>query len=149
MVDAMDEDSMWDGFAGAVVRLAFPDGTRLLEPRSGGDVGEFPFGAPVHIVTAYNPAGIEIDEQANIDRHRRLGDAVAGFSTVATVGSAPDGSMPEPGFALQEVELSEALDLAREFGQRAIYRWTPDELAVIGVDELRHRRLGWSLTELR
>lgn len=149
MADTVDEDSMWDGFAGAVVHLTFPDGVRCLAPRPDGEVGEFPFDAPVHIVTAYNPAGIEIDEQANIDRHRRLGDAVAGVDTVTTVGSAPDGSMPEPGFALLELQLDEALDLARAFGQRAIYRWTPDELDIVGVDEPHHRRLGWSLTELR
>lgn len=140
---------MWEGFAGAVVRLELPAGGALLEPRPPGDVGVFPFAAPVHIVTAYNPAGCEIDEETNIDRHRDLDIAVSGLETIPTVGSAPDGSMPEPGFGLLDVSLSDALDLARDFGQRAIYQWTYDALTIVGVDEPHRRRLGWSLTEHR
>ncbi len=140
---------MWEGFAGAVVRVELSTGGVVLEPRPPGDVGVFPFAAPVHIVTAYNPAGFEIDEETNRTRHLALGMAVTGRATIPTVGSAPDGSMPEPGFALLEVSLSYALDLARDFGQRAIYQWTSDALHIVGVDEQHRRRLGWSLSEHR
>lgn len=140
---------MWEGFASAVVRLELSAGDALLEPRPPGDVGVFPFAAPVHIVTAYNPAGFEIDEETNRSRHRALGMAVAGLATIPSVGSAPDGSMPESGFALLEVSLGYAIDLARDFGQRAIYEWTSDALHIVGVDEPHRRRLGWSLSEHR
>ena len=140
---------MWDGFAGAVVRLELSTGGVLLEPRPPGEVGVFPFAAPVHIVTASNPAGSEIDEAANMVRHRLLGIAVTGLDVIPTVGSAPDGSMPEPGFGLLGVSLDTALDLAREFGQRAIYQWTSDALTIVGVDEPHRRRRGWSLSGRR
>jgi hypothetical protein len=143
------DNEMWDGFAGAVVRLELSGGVVLLEPRPPGDIGVFPFDGPVHIVTAYNPAGLEIDEETNRARHRALGLTVAGLATIPTVGSAPDGSMPEPGFALLQVSLGDALDLARDFGQLAIYRWTFAALDIIGVDEPHRRRLGWSVSEER
>ena len=56
---------VWDGFAAAVVRVSLPDGDRRLEPRPPGVVGEYPFDGPVHIITAYNPAGVEADAEAN------------------------------------------------------------------------------------
>jgi hypothetical protein len=143
----MSDDAMWDGFAGAVVRIDLPDGTAaVLAPRPSGEVGRFPFESAVHIVTAYNPAGVEIDESANADRHRRLAAETAELDTVDTVGSAPDGSMPEPGVGLLSVTTEHAIALGRAFGQRAIYRWTPDALVIVGVDEPHQRALGWSLT---
>jgi hypothetical protein len=144
---AVNDDAMWDGFAGAVVRVELPDGTAaILAPRPSGDVGRFPFESAVHIVTAYNPAGIEIDGAANADGHRRLEVETAALDTFATVGSAPDGSMPEPGVGLVSVTTEHAIALGRAFGQRAIYRWTPDALVIVGVDEPQQRALGWSLT---
>ena len=61
----MNDNAIWDGFAHAVVRLDLPTGHVVLAPKPLGDIGLFPFGAPVHIVTAYNPAGIEIDEETS------------------------------------------------------------------------------------
>lgn len=142
----MSGDSMWEGFAAAVVRVELPDGGARLEPRPAGDVGVFPLAGPVFIVTASNPAGLAIDDTANEVRHRLLGEAVAGIDTFPTVGSAPDGSMAEPGFALSGVSLDHALGLAREFGQRAIYHWTAEALTIVGVDEPEQVQLGWALS---
>ena len=138
---------MWDGFAGAVIVLELVTGRALLEPAPPGEVGLFPFAAPVHIITAYNPAGVEIDDETNVARHGLLAAAVAGLEAIASVGSAPDGTMAEPGFALFGVPFDRALDLARQFGQRAFYRWTPRALIIVGVDEPVRRDLGWTLTE--
>ena len=131
----------------AKIVLELVTGRALLAPASPGDVGVFPFPAPVHIITAYNPAGVEIDDETNVARHGLLGAAVAGFEVIASVGSAPDGTMAEPGFALLGVPFRQALDLARQFGQRAFYRWTPQALGIVGVDEPVRRHLGWTLTE--
>jgi hypothetical protein len=139
---------MWNGFASAVIALELATGRALLEPAPPGDVGVFPFPAPVHIITAYNPAGVETDDDANITNHRLLGDAVAGLDVIASVGSAPDGSMAEPGFALLGVPFGDALRLARRFGQRAFYRWTPEALIIVGVDEPVRHELGWRLSEI-
>lgn len=139
---------LWDGFAAAVVRVSLPDGDRRLEPRPPGVVGEYPFDGPVHIITAYNPAGVETDAEANEASHAALGAALRSHTTVATIGSAPDGSMAEPGFAVLGLELDAAVELGRRFGQAAIYRWTADALAIVGVDDTRQVEMGWSVVRL-
>lgn len=142
----MSGESLWEGFAAAVVHLELPTGTVLLEPRPVGDVGAFPFEGPVHIVTAYNPDGLQIDDEANMSRHRELMLATAGFITIPSIGSALDGSMREPGFALIDASLTDSVALGRRFGQVAIYQWTADALTIVGVDEVHHLRLGWALS---
>lgn len=138
---------MWEGFAGAIVRIGFATGAVVLTPEVDGEVGTFPFDSPVHIITAYNPAGIEINGAANELTHQTLGVAVNGYDTFPTVGSARDGSMAEPGYAVLGLELDEAIELGRRFGQVAIYRWTADALTIVGVDEPTELRLGWTLSE--
>ena len=54
--------------------------------------------------------------------------------------------MPEPGYAVLDVSLDTAVEIGREFGQRAIYRWTDDALSIVGVDEPVRLRLGWRLS---
>jgi hypothetical protein len=139
------EDVMWDGFAQAIVEVGLTDGPAVLRPAAPGRVGVFPFDRPMHILTAYNPAGRVTDAADNAARHEALGDALAGLQIVPTVGSAPDGTLREPGYGLLGADLGQALDLARAFGQRAIYQWTQDALSIVGVDEQVQIDLGWSL----
>lgn len=138
---------MWDGFAEAVVRIELTTGPVLIVPGDAEAPGAdaFPFDSPVHIVTAYNPAGLEADDAVNARQHRELTRRLAAFDVVPTVGSAPDGSMPEPGYAILDVPLETAVRIGRDFGQRAIYRWTRTSLAIVGTDEAIHRHVGWSL----
>jgi hypothetical protein len=144
----MATDALWDGFAGAVVQISLPTGRFRLEPRPSGSDSEFPFESPVHVITACNPAGVEVDAATNEERHAALADALRRHRTFATVGSAPDGSMAEPGLAVIGLEADEAIELGRRFGQAAIYRWTADALAIVGVGESRTVEMGWSLIRL-
>ena len=136
---------MWAGFAKAIVRLDLAEGPRTLRPKDSGDIGQFPYKQPVHIITAYNPAGLETNEAENEDRHRALAAALQHQTWVPSVGSAPDGSFAEPGCAVLDLGVDDALRLGREFGQRAIYQWTPNSLQIIGVDEPVTLSLGWAL----
>ena len=61
---------------------------------------------------------------------------------------APDGTMAEPGFGVLGLELDAAVELGRRFGQAAIYRWTADALAIVGVDDTRQVEMGWSVVRL-
>lgn len=136
---------VWRGFEAAIVRIELPEGSHRLEPRGPGDVGVFPFSAAVHVVTAFNPGGRQVDAAENDERHAQLLAATSGHVTLASVGSAPDGSMAEPGCALCDVDLTVALDLGRRFGQAAIYRWTAESLSIVGVDDARVTEMGWVL----
>ncbi len=143
----MTEDEMWDAFAEAIVRIDLTTGPAVLAPEAFVGVGRFPFDAPVHIITAYNPAGVEIDAGSNGRHHLALGHALAAHEVLPTVGSARDGSMAEPGYAVLGLSLDEATELGRQFGQRAIYRWAADALTIVGVGDATERRLGWALSE--
>jgi hypothetical protein len=57
--------------------------------------------------------------------------------------------MPEPGFGVLDMTLSDALELASDFGQLAIYRWTPHALSIVDVDGNERVRRGWSLSSHR
>jgi hypothetical protein len=144
----INRDEMWRGFADAVIRIELPAGPHRIEPRPAGDVGEFPLDGTVHIVTAHNPAGRAATEHDNRTRHSQLTLAIDGRTSWPTVGSAPDGSMPEPGFAISGLDPTAALELGRRFGQRAIYEWSAAALRIVGVDEPDVHTAGWRLIRL-
>ncbi|MEE8331197.1 MAG: DUF3293 domain-containing protein [Acidimicrobiia bacterium] len=146
------ENELVDCFARAVVTISFEDGTRVLHPQPTGDVGSsFPFRRAVHIVTAYNPGGVVSDAAANADRHRSLVDVVRtlGVETLETIGSASDGSIPEPGLLVAGLPRETAIAVGHRFGQSAIYEWRHDALEILGVAAPASRVLGWRLAEDR
>ena len=146
----MDND-LFNDFARAVVAIVFEQGVQVLEPRPSGDVGtEFPLGAPVHIVTAYNPRGLASDEAANVEYHHALlADVKAlGVMSIPTVGSARDGSMEEPGLLLVGLDRPAALSLGRKYSQSAIYEWQSDRLTLLGALDTGVAVLGWRLEKL-
>lgn len=145
------DNRLWDGFATAVVRIAFAEGTRVLRPRTGpGLVEEFPFTSPVHIVTACNPGGGPVDEVSNAAACAALDDVAAMLAvpTLSTIGSGPDGSIPEPGVLFDGITRDDAVALGVRFGQSAIYEWRPDALEIIGALDPGSMMLGWTLTGL-
>ena len=146
----MSADAIWRGFQAAVVHVDLPGGPRRLEPRAPGTVGDFPFrGSVVHIITPYNPDGVLASNATNEQNHgtmaAELPDDLLSF---ATVGSAPDGSWPEPGFGIVGLTRDEAIVLGRRFGQRAIYEWTAESLTIVGVDEPSSSPTGWALIDV-
>jgi hypothetical protein len=142
--------TLWDGFAEAVVRVMLDEATPvILVPAPPGSVGHYPFEGPVYIVTAYNPRGDRVDEATNQRSHAELvaTAAAAGWSALPTVGSGPNGSMPEPGLAILDISLDEAVALGARFGQVAVYAWHPDRLEIVGVFEDHKRSLGWRVED--
>lgn len=145
-------EDLWEAFSRAVVRIDLPEGSKILRPagsskRSASPNDAFPFDAPVHIVTAYNPNGIIADDEENRTAHARLTQAVSTMRCYSTVGSAEDGSFAEPGVAIADIDLSTALDLGREFGQAAIYCWTSDALTIVGINQRVEHESAWTLAD--
>lgn len=122
------------------------EGMAVLEPAEPDSVGDFPFGLPVHVITAYNPAAVEGDEDGNERRHASLTTALSAYDTIPSVGSARDGSLAEPGFGVLDITTATAVGIGRSFGQIAIYRWSAEALTIVAVDDSTELRLGWSLT---
>ncbi len=104
----------------------------LVETRDGGRV-RWPAGAPAPaalladlpfgVLTAHNPGGEDAPPAVNAARDADL-RARAGAALRVT-GRSPDGAHAEPGYALLGRDLPAALDLAREYGQLAIYWCEP------------------------
>jgi Protein of unknown function (DUF3293) len=141
----------WAEYVRAVVRIELPDGPAQIAPAPPGRaVGAFP-DVPrdvLYVVTAFNPGGLVSPEPANQQAHsaliRRLeADHVTYFEAD---GGDPGWTRTEAGFALIGVDEAYAKALGRDFGQDAIFEWTPTELSVLACDGERRSSAGWIMT---
>jgi hypothetical protein len=73
------------------------------------------------IISAYNPYSQKLTDTQNCERQRALQERLrsAGAEFDESLGSARDGSWPEPGCAIVNIERDELLALAREYEQAA------------------------------
>ncbi|MFA9430689.1 DUF3293 domain-containing protein [Egicoccus sp. AB-alg2] len=148
---ADDVDGLRRAYLDAVVEIDL-DGRRLEltgAPR-GTTRGRFPAGVGhVHVVTACNPRSEVLPAERNRMRNQALAAelAAAGLRSVPAVGRSPDGTWQEPSFAVLDADTPLLLDVADRHGQHAVYRWTPDELAVVWAGRQRGRvdAQGWVL----
>ena len=83
----------------------------------------WPFRDGVWVVTAHNPGGIVCSAEWNDKAHRRLEERVAknSWHPLPAVGRSADGSWAETSLAFPGVSEWEAIDLAIEFGQLAVF----------------------------
>jgi hypothetical protein len=107
-------------YESAIYEVDFPSGTVAFH------VGEGPPGeAPFVIITAFNPGherpSPTENEAANDDLRRRLD--TRGCNWLAARGMSPDRTHIEPSFAVANLPIAEALELARHFRQAAVLRW--------------------------
>jgi hypothetical protein len=79
---------------------------------------------PFAVITAYNPVGHPVEDDANQRRDRALAERLAalGVVVIPVDGRSPDGRHVEPGYGVP-LPPHEACGLAREFGQTAIFWW--------------------------
>lgn len=66
-----------------------------------------------------------------------------GAATRYAEGRSPDGSWVETSVALLNQPEGWVLELARRYGQAAIYRWTPTHRAVVWCDSTPDDVHGW------
>jgi hypothetical protein len=144
-------DESWDEYTRAVVRIEFADGPVQIAPARPGSVGgAFP-DVPqdvVYVVTAFNPGGLvraeSPNQQAQASLIRRLDADHVTYWEAA--GGDPAWTHSEASFALAGVDEAYAKALGREFGQDAIFEWTPSELSVLACDGERRFSAGWTMT---
>lgn len=80
---------------------------------------------PLAIITAWNP-GTERPPAARNDTANRSLEAAlnaAGWRYWPACGRSEDGSHTEPSFAVMEASEESVLELARAFGQAALFYW--------------------------
>jgi hypothetical protein len=105
------------------------DGRTFREDEAIGLIG------PVWVVTAWNPYSVELDDEANDDRHRRLVDAVdeLGARRWDAWGVSVDkASWADFSLAISGIDEAQARALAHRFEQHAVFEMQADGLVVHG-----------------
>jgi hypothetical protein len=150
----MATEADWRAYRSAVVDLSPPDRSTLrIVPDVPGATGTWPdgLGAPVSVVTAWNPDSVRLTADVNAARHRLLARELAtrGLNWFPATGRDPDDGHAEEGAAVPGLAEDDAVDLGRRHGQAAVYLWTPDAWEVVACDGSRRDTLGWRISRVR
>lgn len=111
----------WDMYANTRVRI-FHDGREIVVMPSAEQ--HHPLPDTWHVITAWNPDSVLLDDSLNRERNERLRAHLhsAGHVAVDAEGVAVDGSHPpEPSFAVTAMSTTEAVAVGLEFGQAAVF----------------------------
>jgi len=137
----------WDDYTRAILRLDLPGGEIEVAPTAFGRTrGPFPGdGHPIHIITAHNPGGHRSSPDDNALAQSKLTDLIseAGLEYYAAAGGDRAWEHVEPSLAFVGLDLERACALGREFGQDAIFEWSPTGLAVLSCTGARAHYTGW------
>jgi len=109
-----------NAYLSATYEVDFASGMRQFHHGEPGEVGP-----PFAIVTASNPGTEYLPDEQNQARNARLQEVLdeRGFCYVSARGYNAARTHEEPSFAVLGIELEDALRLAREFEQAAIFWW--------------------------
>lgn len=118
-----------NAYVSTVVTVCGPDGVWI-------PVAQLALDRVVHVLTAWNPGehrpGREENEAANLRLAQRL--RATGMPVRDALGSSPDGSHQEEGFAVIGLKRADARALGRDFGQAAIFEIRDCRQIVVGCD---------------
>jgi hypothetical protein len=124
------DDALWDTYAGAHITCEVGGRTCRLR---GPDVDPLPAPAPLFVLTAWNPGGVDRDQHANDDAERVLEQELASADALfwPALGRSPDDSWSEPGVAVAGSDRAGACALGERYGQLAVYELTDDVVRVV------------------
>jgi hypothetical protein len=139
---------VWSAYLTTVIEVTLPDGTqRTLEQTPEQTSQEWPFAEPVAwILTACNPRSEVLSPEVNAERHADMGSTINALGLVAypNVGYDPDDpTWNEVGYTIVGSDESTVCDIARQWEQNAIFRWSPDGFELVGVLMPGRHRHGW------
>jgi Protein of unknown function (DUF3293) len=139
----------WDAYVGAVIRIEAPDGVFWVRPApAGSTLGEYPDPEKrtIYVVTAHNPGGRVVSGAANAEAEARLSTKLSrrGLAWWPADGGDPSWSHVERGVAVTGIAEADAVALAAEFGQEAIFVFTPADRRVVGCADQRVSTTGWA-----
>lgn len=140
-----------DAFRQTAVHV-WVDRTHLVaEPAERGTAeGPRPPADRVHVISAWNPGGDLAEPTANATAQRSLVTDIreAGWTHWDAEGVALDDTWAEDSIAVADVDETAVLDIARRYGQAAIFRWTADALAIVWTDARPDTVAGYVSREL-
>lgn len=97
----------------------------------------------VHVVTAWNPDGVDVAAADNAEAHRRLVDEVEarGWDWAPAIGSSFDARHHEVSVLLRSVTRGQARRLGARFGQLAVFEVDEEWVHVVPCDGSEARRV--------
>jgi hypothetical protein len=130
----MTHDTLWDVYLGAIVECEVEGRTRCLR---GPNAEPLPAGAPIFVLTAYNPGGVDRGDEENEADERALEQelSAAGATFWYALGHSPDGSWSEPGVAVAKLDRAGACALGGRYGQLAVYELTDEQVHVVRCND--------------
>lgn len=97
----------------------------------------WPWAAPVHVLTAWNPSSIVRPKAANDAANKELEALLRkrGLDTERVIGRADDRSWSEESLLVAGMSRSEAAELGCRFGQLAIFELDAEEMRVVRASD--------------
>ena len=129
----LDRDAeRWSAYLDTVITAEMlPDSIKAL---NGPDAsGPWPFSAPVHVITAWNPYNIERSTEENDTANVELAVALAGRDVrfIPGRGTSSDGQHHEDSHITWSLTREEAIEIGRQFRQEAVFELTADEFRLV------------------
>jgi len=124
------DDALWDMYLEAIIECDVDGRTQCLR---GPSAELLPATAPIFVLTAYNPGGIDRDDTENEADERVLEQELSAIGATfwPALGRSPDGSWSEPGVALASFDRARACSLGYRYGQLAVYELTDEQVHVV------------------
>jgi hypothetical protein len=124
-----ESEQMWEVFLQTSIALDGPAGRVVLAGEDA--VADLPMPPPLHVLTGWNPGARSRSVAENERLNQRLWERLQAAGTVTETALGWLGSWSEPSFVVSGLPIAGAVELAREFGQVAIFEITQSELRVI------------------
>ncbi|GAA4826682.1 hypothetical protein GCM10023201_11760 [Actinomycetospora corticicola] len=147
--DVSDREERFAGYRRARLRIHDLDGGVVeVHPADPGITsGRFPFAAPVHVLTAFDPGPARLAPEENDRRQQALlGDLPGHLCRWDAEAGASDGSHTEHSVVVEGLTDDEAVSLGRRHGQDAIFRWDPAAWSILPCDGGPPSHAGWTLS---
>jgi hypothetical protein len=143
-------DDRFMSYRRTVVGIARPGGSWLrVRPAREPDAAGWPWPdrRPVHILTAWDPGSERPGEAINRARQAGLEADLERLALpyASAVGVDPTTGRREEGVAVRDALESTVAALAADYGQDAIFAWTPEEWAIVACRGGRRLTSGWSI----
>lgn len=144
------ESTAWDDYLTAEIRIELPDGPVRVYPgppfQASGRYPD-PDGRPIAVITAHNPGGVTVADEANDKAQAALEAELdrRGIAWWPAAGADPDWSHVEASVAIPGLSEADALALGADFGQEAVFLLTPGSRKVIACATGRRSVTGWSV----
>jgi hypothetical protein len=134
-------DELWDLYADALIDCEVDGRLRCLR---GPKAEPLPADAPIFVMTAHNPGGVNrVDALNEVSKRALEADLSSDGATFwPAIGSSRDASWSEPGVAVAGLDRAGACAYGRRYGQLAVYELTAEEMHVVRCDDAMIVRSG-------